>query len=83
MLLRKVKEAMSERSLKVGNIDSTLVAQAPRLAPHLSQMIQNIAADLGIMPECVNIKATTTEKLGFVGREEGIAAHAVVLLLNK
>jgi len=79
-LLRKVKEAISERGLKVGNIDCTLVAQAPRLAPHLPQMIQHIAADLGIAPECVNIKATSTEKLGFTGREEGIAAHAVALL---
>ena len=81
-LLRKVKEAIAERGLKVGNIDSTLVAQAPRIAPYLPQMIQNIAADLGITPESVNIKATTTEKLGFAGREEGIAAHAVVLLEN-
>ena len=82
-LLRKVKEAIAERGLKVGNIDSTLVAQAPRLTPHFPQMIQNIAADLGITPESVNIKATTTEKLGFAGREEGIAAHAVVLLMTK
>jgi 2-C-methyl-D-erythritol 2,4-cyclodiphosphate synthase len=79
-LLRKVKEAVSERGLKVANIDSTLVAQAPRLSSHLPQMIQNIAADLGIAPEGVNIKATTTEMLGFAGREEGIAAHAVALL---
>lgn len=79
-LLRKVKEALSERGLKVGNIDSTLVVQAPRIASHIPQMIQNIAADLGIAPEGVNIKATTTEKLGFAGREEGIAAHAVALL---
>ncbi|MCR4345802.1 MAG: 2-C-methyl-D-erythritol 2,4-cyclodiphosphate synthase [Sulfuricaulis sp.] len=82
-LLRKVKEAIAGRGLKVGNIDSTLVAQAPRLTPHLSQMIQNIAADLGITPESVNIKATSTEKLGFAGREEGIGAHAVVLLMTK
>jgi 2-C-methyl-D-erythritol 2,4-cyclodiphosphate synthase len=79
-LLRKVKEAIAERGWKIANVDSTLVAQAPRFAPHLPQMIQNIAADLGIAPESVNIKATTTEKLGFAGREEGIAAHAVVLL---
>jgi 2-C-methyl-D-erythritol 2,4-cyclodiphosphate synthase len=79
-LLRKVKEAIAERGWKISNIDSTIVAQAPRIAPHLPQMIQNIAADLGIAPESVNIKATTTEKLGFAGREEGIAAHAVVLL---
>ncbi len=79
-LLRKVKEAIAKRGWKIANIDSTLVAQAPRIAPHLPQMIQNIATDLGIAPESVNIKATTTEKLGFAGREEGIAAHAVVLL---
>ena len=79
-LLRKVKEAIAERGWKIANVDSTIVAQAPRIAPHLPRMIQNIAADLGITPESVNIKATTTEKLGFAGREEGIAAHAVVLL---
>jgi 2-C-methyl-D-erythritol 2,4-cyclodiphosphate synthase len=79
-LLRKVKEAIAERGWKIANVDSTIVAQAPRLAPHLPQMIQNIAADLDIPQESVNIKATTTEKLGFAGREEGIAAHAVVLL---
>ena len=82
-LLRKVKEAIVERGWKIANVDSTLVAQAPRIAPHLPRMIQNIAADLGIPQESVNIKATTTEKLGFAGREEGIAAHAVVLLMNK
>ncbi len=79
-LLRKVKEAIAERGWKIANVDSTIVAQAPRIAPHLPQMIQNIAADLDIPQESVNIKATTTEKLGFAGREEGIAAHAVVLL---
>ena len=82
-LLRKVKEAIAERGWKIANIDSTIVAQAPRIAPHLPQMIQNIAADLDIPQESVNIKATTTEKLGFAGREEGIAAHAVALLENK
>mgnify|MGYP001615431885 FL=1 len=79
-LLRKVKEAIAERGWKIANVDSTIVAQAPRIAPHLPQMIQNIAADLDIPQESVNIKATTTEKLGFAGREEGIAAYAVVLL---
>jgi 2-C-methyl-D-erythritol 2,4-cyclodiphosphate synthase len=59
------------------------VAQAPRVAPYLAQMISNISADLGIPAENINIKATTTEKLGFAGREEGIAAHAVILLENK
>ncbi len=79
-LLRKVKEAIAERGWKIANVDSTIVAQAPRIAPHLPQMVQNIAADLDIPQESVNIKATTTEKLGFAGREEGIAAYAVVLL---
>jgi 2-C-methyl-D-erythritol 2,4-cyclodiphosphate synthase len=79
-LLRKVKEAITERGWKISNVDSTIVAQAPRIAPHLPQMIHNIAADLDIPQESVNIKATTTEKLGFAGREEGIAAHAVALL---
>jgi 2-C-methyl-D-erythritol 2,4-cyclodiphosphate synthase len=79
-LLRKVKEAIAEHGWKIANVDSTIVAQAPRIAPHLPQMIQNIAADLDIPQANVNIKATTTEKLGFAGREEGIAAHAVVLL---
>jgi 2-C-methyl-D-erythritol 2,4-cyclodiphosphate synthase len=81
-LLRKVKEAIVERGWNIANVDSTIVAQAPRIAPHLPQMIQNIAADLDIPQESVNIKATTTEKLGFAGREEGIAVHAVVLLEN-
>lgn len=79
-LLRKVNETIAERGWKIANVDSTIVAQAPRVASHLPQMIQNIAADLGIAPESVNIKATTTEKLGFAGREEGIAAHAVILI---
>ena len=82
-LLRKVKEAIAERGWKIANIDSTIVAQAPRVAPYLAQMIANVSADLGIPAENINIKATTTEKLGFAGREEGIAAHAVVLLDSK
>ncbi|OGI45482.1 MAG: 2-C-methyl-D-erythritol 2,4-cyclodiphosphate synthase [Candidatus Muproteobacteria bacterium RBG_16_65_34] len=79
-LLRRVREALAERGWKIANVDSTIVVQAPRVGPYLSQMAQNISADLGIPAEGVNIKATTTEKLGFAGREEGIAAHAVVLL---
>ena len=82
-LLRKVKDAVREKGWKIRNIDSTLVAQAPRVSPYLAQMVANIAADLGIAAENINIKATTTEKLGFVGREEGIAAHAVVLLEHR
>jgi 2-C-methyl-D-erythritol 2,4-cyclodiphosphate synthase len=79
-LLRKVKDAIAERGWKIANIDSTIVAQAPRVGPYLAPMIANVSADLGIPAENINIKATTTEKLGFAGREEGIAAHAVVLL---
>jgi 2-C-methyl-D-erythritol 2,4-cyclodiphosphate synthase len=82
-LLRKVKDAIAERGWKIANIDSTIVAQAPRVAPYLAQMIANISADLDIPVENVNIKATTTEKLGFAGREEGIAAHAVALLEHR
>jgi 2-C-methyl-D-erythritol 2,4-cyclodiphosphate synthase len=80
-LLRRVEALLDERGWRLENVDSTLIAQTPRLAPHIPQMIANIAADLGISIECVNVKATTTEKLGFTGREEGIAAHAVVLLV--
>jgi 2-C-methyl-D-erythritol 2,4-cyclodiphosphate synthase len=82
-LLRKVKEAVAVGGWSVANIDSTVVAQTPRLAPYLEQMTANVAADLGIDRQCVNIKATTTEKLGFAGREEGIAAHAVALLQRR
>ena len=68
------------RALRVGNIDATVAAEAPRLAPHIPRMIGNIAADLGVAPARVSVKATTTEQLGFVGRGEGIAALAVALL---
>ncbi len=80
VLLRETGEMVKRQGLVVGNVDATLVAQAPKLAPHIPEMIANIAADLGVSSGQINIKATTTEKLGFAGREEGIAAHAVVLL---
>ncbi|MGD2073841.1 MAG: 2-C-methyl-D-erythritol 2,4-cyclodiphosphate synthase [Gammaproteobacteria bacterium] len=79
-LVRKVMRRLQEARLRVGNTDLTIVAQAPRLAPHLVGMRRNIAADLEIDHTRVNVKATTTEHLGFTGREEGIAAFAVVLL---
>jgi 2-C-methyl-D-erythritol 2,4-cyclodiphosphate synthase len=79
-LLCQVTALLDKSDWRVANIDSTLVAQAPRLAPHIPAMVKNIAADLEIAVSQVNVKATTTEKLGFAGREEGIAAHAVVLL---
>jgi 2-C-methyl-D-erythritol 2,4-cyclodiphosphate synthase len=79
-LLRDVAQKLREKKLKVVNVDATILAQAPRMAPHMARMIANIAADLGVEPAAINIKATTTEQLGFVGRLEGIAAQAVALL---
>ena len=79
-LLRDVSHKLTGRKLKVVNVDATIVAEAPRMAPHVKRMAGNIAADLGIEPSAVNIKATTTERLGFIGRGEGIAAIAVVLV---
>jgi len=79
-LLRDVAKKLAALNLKVVNVDATIIAQAPRMAPHKSRMIGNIAADLGITPAHINVKATTTEQLGFIGRGEGIAAQAVALL---
>ena len=79
-LLRQVVARLATTGLRVGNADLTLIAQAPRLAPHVSAMRACIATDLQISPGRVNIKATTTEGLGYIGRGEGLAAHAVVLL---
>jgi 2-C-methyl-D-erythritol 2,4-cyclodiphosphate synthase len=79
-LLREVARLLEGRGLKVVNVDATVIAQAPRLAPHIPAMRANLAADLGVAAGAVNIKAKTTEKLGFVGRGEGIAAEAVALL---
>jgi 2-C-methyl-D-erythritol 2,4-cyclodiphosphate synthase len=80
LLLRKVVALVGASGWQLGNLDATLVAQAPRMAPHIETMRANLAADLQAGIDQVNVKATTTEKLGFAGREEGIAAHAVVLL---
>ncbi|HEU4353026.1 MAG TPA: 2-C-methyl-D-erythritol 2,4-cyclodiphosphate synthase [Burkholderiales bacterium] len=79
-LLRDVAQKIGAKKLKIVNIDATILAQAPRMAPHMPRMVANVSADLGIEPAAVNIKATTTESLGFVGRLEGIAAQAVALL---
>jgi len=68
------------RGFVLGNADLTIIAQAPKLASHIAAMRQNLSEDLGGDMDLINVKATTTEKLGFVGREEGIAVHAVVLL---
>lgn len=79
-LLRAVMDKLGQQELRVVNADLTLVAQVPKLAPHVDAMCRNIAADLQVEPDRVNVKATTTEHLGFTGRREGIAAFAVVLL---
>jgi len=79
-LLRHVVSLVRARGYGVGNVDATVIAQAPKLAPFVAAMRANVAADLGCDPACVSIKATTTERLGFAGREEGIAAEAVVLV---
>ena len=79
-LLRDVAKKLGGLKLKVVNVDATIVAEAPRMAPHVTRMVGNIAADLGVAPAAINIKATTTEQLGFIGRGEGIAAMAVALL---
>ena len=77
-LLRAVRQMMKRH--RIVNVDATIIAQAPRMAPHIAAMTRNIADDLEVAPESVNVKATTTESLGFTGRGEGIAAQAVVLI---
>ena len=77
-LLREVRRKLGKRTIV--NVDATILAQEPRMAPHMARMVDNIAADLELAPAAVNIKATTTEHLGFIGRLEGIAAQAVVLI---
>jgi 2-C-methyl-D-erythritol 2,4-cyclodiphosphate synthase len=80
VLLRHVYKVVGERGYKLGNADITIVAQAPKMAPYIALMCENIAADLQVEIGQINVKATTTEKLGFEGRKEGIAVHAVVLI---
>jgi 2-C-methyl-D-erythritol 2,4-cyclodiphosphate synthase len=81
-LLRGAMAAVRAAGWQVGNIDATIIAQAPRIAPHVAAMRANIAADLGIAADAVNVKGKTNERLGFEGRSEGIAAHAVALLVR-
>ena len=80
ILLRRVAEQLRERAWQIGNVDATIIAQAPKMAPHIARMTAHVADDLGISIDRVNVKATTTEKLGFTGRGEGIAAEAVCLI---
>ena len=80
VLMRRVAELARERGYRILDVDCTVAAQAPKLAPHRERMRENMAAALGVPVDAVGVKATTTERLGFVGREEGIAAWAVALL---
>ncbi len=82
ILLRKVISDLSDRGWQVNNIDSTVVAQAPKMANFIPAMRDLLAQDLAVSSDAINIKATTTEKLGFTGRQEGIAAHAVALIIK-
>tara|TARA_R110002049_G_scaffold53223_39_gene149103 strand:- start:231 stop:710 length:480 start_codon:yes stop_codon:yes gene_type:complete len=79
-LLRRVMQIVARAGWELGNLDATLIAESPRMAPHITQMRNNLSADMAATTSQVNVKATTTETLGFTGRKEGIAAHAVVLL---
>ena len=80
ILLREVAARMRKGGYSLGNLDVTLIAQAPKMAPFISNMVENLAADLDADSKRVNVKATTTERMGFTGREEGIACHAVCIL---
>lgn len=80
ILLERIMTVVQSRGFRPVNVDVTVVAEQPRLAPHIPRMIDNLAPILGLAPDAVSIKATSTEKMGFAGREEGIAAYAVVLV---
>jgi len=80
ILLKKVVDLIREKGYEIGNIDSTICLQVPKINPHIPKMKSVLAAVMGIPEEAISIKATTTEKLGYVGREEGVSAYAVVLI---
>ena len=82
ILLRQVKELIDKKNLKLVNADITILAQAPKMLPHIMGMRENLSQDIDTTIDNINIKATTTEKMGFIGREEGIAVHAVVLVTS-
>jgi len=79
-LLREVVAMLADKGWRLGNLDATIIAQSPKMAPHIEIMCKNLADDLNTNLDDVNVKATTTERLGFAGRKEGIAAHAVVII---
>ncbi|CAM4477781.1 2-C-methyl-D-erythritol 2,4-cyclodiphosphate synthase [Paenibacillus phoenicis] len=82
VLLQRVWDMAIEKGYRIGNLDATIIAQKPKMAPHIPQMVEVIARTLGAEPELINVKATTTEQLGFAGRGEGIAAQCVVCLVQ-
>jgi 2-C-methyl-D-erythritol 2,4-cyclodiphosphate synthase len=81
-LLREAATRVVATGYTIGNVDATIIAQQPKMAPHIPQMVSRIAEDLGVSPQQVNVKAKTNEKLGYLGREEGMAAEAVALLIK-
>ena len=83
VLLRAAGQKLKAAGFQIGNIDATIIAQAPKMAPHLGHMITNIATDLGLAPAQVSLKAKTNEKLGWLGREEGIATQAIALIYHE
>ena len=83
LLLRDAYRRVTAAGYVLGNLDATIIAQAPKMAPHIGQIVSNLAADLGAHPGQINIKAKTNEKLGYLGREEGIAAEAVILIYRQ
>lgn len=83
VLLRRVVKLLAEKGYRPVNVDITIIAQAPKLLPYIERMRLTVAADLGLDPDCVSVKATTTEKLGFTGRREGIAAQASALIVKE
>lgn len=82
LLLSEAAQHVRQAGYKIGNIDATIIAEAPKMAPHLAQMVLHIAADCGLAPEQVNLKAKTNEKLGWEGRQEGMAAQVVALIFR-
>lgn len=83
LLLKEVCNVIYEKKYKISNIDATVIAQAPKLKPYINQMVINIANTCGIDLDCVNVKATTEEHLGFTGRKEGISAHSVCIVYKE
>lgn len=83
ILLREACKRVLAAGYVIGNVDATIIAQSPKMAPHIARMTANIAADLDIEPSQVNVKAKTNERLGFLGREEGMAAEAVTLIYRR